>query len=78
MKNESAFLSASKGPGIPCGIGEHIGDIRRGEDTPLVTHIWEVHGGQMDGLTFKAIKMVREPIRGHVSSVERKQSGASD
>lgn len=40
--------------------GHHIGNTRRGEDTPQVAHMREAHGSHVDSLTFRAIELVKE------------------
>ncbi|KAM4038417.1 uncharacterized protein ACNLHF_016739 [Anomaloglossus baeobatrachus] len=44
-------------------IGEHLGDIRNERDTSISRHIRQVHGGDLNSISFKIIEVVPEPIR---------------
>lgn len=45
-------------------VGEHLGNIRRGEDTPLATHMQIFHPGQEKNLSFIGLEIVRKSPRG--------------
>lgn len=44
-------------------IGEHLGDIRHGRDTPLARHVNEIHGGDPKKISFKVIEVIRPSER---------------
>lgn len=45
-------------------IGEHLGNIRRGDDTPLATHMRLTHPGHEKDLKFVGLEIVRKSQRG--------------
>lgn len=45
-------------------IGEHLGNIRRGDDTPVAMHIREYHDGLMEAIQFKGLELVKPTMRG--------------
>lgn len=45
-------------------IGEHMGNIRRGDDTPLATHMRLYHPGHEKELKFIGLELIRKSPRG--------------